>query len=111
MPSFEKPQRLLNRNPEYGYPKKIFSLAPVRTERSSTLPEKIQKSPGLQHWASVKNLKTAATDNLFELQKQIEEKTSETKSARAELVQLEHQMKKVSEPLLYAELYRDNKPF
>ena len=78
--------------------------------------EKFQNSPGLQHWASVKNLKTAAAsyaaaDNLSQLQKQIVEKTAEAKSARTELVELEHQMKKVSELLLYAEQYRDNKPF
>ena len=78
--------------------------------------EKFQNSPGLQHWASVKNLKTAAAsyaaaDNLSELQKQIDKKTTEAKSARTELVELEHQMKKVSELLLYAEQYRDNKPF
>ena len=46
-----------------------------------------------------------------ELQKQIDKKTTEAKSARTELVELEHQMKKVSELLLYAEQYRDNKPF
>lgn len=52
-----------------------------------------------------------AADNLSELQKQIDDKTAEAKSARTELVELEHQMKKVSELLLYAEQYRDNKPF
>ena len=92
----------------------------TRTSASRTLidtsGEKFQNSPGLQHWASVKNLKTAAAsyataDNLSELQKQIDKKTAEAKSARTELVELEHQMKKVSELLLYAEQYRDNKPF
>lgn len=92
----------------------------TRTSASRTLidtsGEKFQNSPGLQHWASVKNLKTAAAsyavaDNLSELHKQIDEKTAEAKSARTELVELEHQMKKISELLLYAEQYRDNKPF
>ena len=92
----------------------------TRTSASRTLidttGEKFQNSPGLQHWASVKNLKTAAAsyaaaDNLSELQKQIDKKTAEAKSARTELVELEHQMKKISELLLYAEQYRDNKPF
>ena len=78
--------------------------------------EKFQNSPGLQHWASVKNLKTAAAsyaaaDNLSQLQKQIDKKTAEAKSARSELVDLEHKMKTVAELLLYAEQYRDNKPF
>ena len=81
-----------------------------------TTGEKFQSSPGLQHWASVKNLKTAAAsyaaaDNLSKLQKQIDDKAVAAKSARTELVELEHQMKKVSELLLYAEQYRDNKPF
>ena len=92
----------------------------TRTGASRTLidttGEKFQNSPVLQHWASVKNLKTAAVsyaaaDNLSELQKQIDKKITEAKSARTELVELEHQMKKVSELLLYAEQYRDNKPF
>ena len=81
-----------------------------------TTEEKYKNSPGLQHWASVKNLKTAAAsyaaaDNLKELQRQIDAKTAEAKSARSELVKLEHEMKKVSELLLYTEQYRDNKPF
>ncbi len=92
----------------------------TRTGASRTLidstEEKFKGSPGLQHWASVKNLKTAAAsyaaaDNLSELQKQIDDKNAEAKSARTELVELEHQMKKVSELLLYAEQYRDNKSF
>lgn len=92
----------------------------TRTGASRTLidttGEKFQNSPGLQHWASVKNLKTAAAsyaaaDNLSQLQKQIDEKTAEAKSARTELVELEHQMKKVSELLLYAEQYHNNKPY
>ena len=92
----------------------------ARTSASRTIidtsGEKFQNSPGLQHWASVKNLKTAAAsyaaaDNLSELQKQIDEKTAEAKSARSELVELEHEMKKIAELLLYAEQYCDNKPY
>ena len=78
--------------------------------------EKFQNSPGLQHWASVKNLKTAAesyaaADSLSDFQKQIDDKRIEARSARTELVELEHEMKKISELLLYAKQYRDNKPF
>ncbi|MCR5128858.1 MAG: rlx protein, partial [Lachnospiraceae bacterium] len=81
-----------------------------------TTGEKFQNSPGLQHWANVKNLKTAAAsyaaaDSLAGIKKQLEEKNAEAKSTRSELVELEHKMKKVSELLLYAEQYRDNKPF
>ena len=71
----------------------------TRTSASRTLidttGEKFQNSPGLQHWASVKNLKTAAAsyaaaDSLSELKRQIDEKAAEAKSARTELVELEH---------------------
>ncbi|MBO6300157.1 MAG: relaxase/mobilization nuclease domain-containing protein [Lachnospiraceae bacterium] len=92
----------------------------TRTGASRTLidttGDKFQNSPGLQHWASIKNLKTAAAsyaaaDNLSALQKQITTKSTEAKSTRSELVGLEHKMKKVAELLLYAEQYHDNKPF
>ena len=98
-------------------PKKdIVTRTGARRTLIDTSGDKFKNSPGLQHWASVKNLKTAAAsyaaaDNLSQLQKQIDEKTAEAKSARTELVALEHQMKKVSELLLYAEQYRDNKPY
>ena len=103
--------------PRIKVPKKDFI---TRTGANKKLiditDDKFQNSPGLQHWASVKNLKTAAAsyaaaDSLSELQRQIDEKTAEAKSARAELVALEHEMKKVAELLLYAEQYRDNQPF
>ena len=73
-------------------------------------------SPGLQHWAAIKNLKTAAAsyaaaDSLSALQDQIAAKTAEAKSTRSDLVDLEHKIKKVVELLLYAEQYHDNKPF
>ena len=103
--------------PRIKIPKKdIITRTGANRTLIDTTGEKFQNSPGLQHWASVKNLKTvaasyAAADNLSELQKQIDDKTAEAKSARTELVELEHQMKKVSELLLYAEQYRDNKPF
>ncbi len=92
----------------------------TRTGASRTLidtsSEKFQNSPGLQHWASVKNLKTvaasyAAAENLSDLHKQIDEKAAEAKSARTELVELEHKMKDVAELLHYAEQYRDNRPY
>ena len=92
----------------------------TRTGASRTLidtsGEKFQNSPGLQHWASVKNLKTAAAsyaaaDSLSDLHKQIDEKNAEAKSARTELVELVHRMKDVAELLHYAEQYRDNRPY
>ena len=81
-----------------------------------TTREKFQNSPGLQHWASIKNLKTAASsyaaaDNLSDLKQQIEKRRADVNSVRTELVELEHQMKKVAELLRYAEQYQKNKPF
>ena len=103
--------------PRIKVPKKdILSRTGASRTLIDTTGEKFQNSPGLQHWASVKNLKTAAAsyaaaDSLSDLHKQIDDKTAKAKSARTELVELEHQMKKVSELLLHAEQYRDNKPF
>ena len=103
--------------PKIRIPKKdILSRTGANKTLIDITGEKFQDSPSLQHWASVKNLKTAAAsyaaaDSLSDLQRQIDEKTAEAKSARTELVELEHEMKKVSELLLYAEQYRDNKTF
>lgn len=111
------PETQERQKPRIKIPKKDIV---TRTGASRTLidtsGEKFQNSPGLQHWASVKNLKTAAAsyaaaDNLSDLQKQINEKSAEAKSARTELVELEHRMKDVAELLLYAEQYRNNKPY
>lgn len=107
----EKPRRRIK------IPKKdIIARTGAARTLIDTSDDKYKNSPGLQHWASVKNLKTAAAsyaaaDNLAELQSQIDQKATEAKSARAELVELEHKMKKISELLLYAEQYRDNKSF
>ena len=106
-----------NPKPHIKVPKKdIIARTSANKSLIDTTGEKFQNSPGLQHWAKIKNLKTAAasyaaTDNLSELQAKIAEKTAEANSARAQLVELEHEMKAVAELLHYAEQYRDNKPF
>ena len=113
----QKTQNPQKSKPRIKVPKKdILTRTGASRTLIDTTGEKFKNSPGLQHWASVKNLKTAATsyaaaDNLSELQKQIDEKTAEAKSARSELVELEHEMKKVAELLLYVEQYHDNKPY
>ncbi|MBO5623766.1 MAG: relaxase/mobilization nuclease domain-containing protein, partial [Butyrivibrio sp.] len=115
--SEQKEQEPPKSKPHIKVPKKdILTRTGASRALIDTTGEKFQNSPGLQHWASIKNLKTAATsyaaaDNLSELQKKIDEKTIEAKSARTELVELEHEMKKVAELLRYAEQYNDNKPF
>ena len=113
----EKTQEPQKSKPRIKVPKKdIITRTGASRTLIDTTGEKFQSSPGLQHWASIKNLKTAAAsyaaaDNLSELQKQIDEKTAEAKSARTELVELEHKMKKVAELLLYSGQYHDNKPY
>lgn len=96
----QKTQEPQKSKPRIKVPKKdiITSTGASRTLIDTT-GEKFQNSPGLQHWASVKNLKTAAAsyavaDNLSDLQKQIDEKTAEAKSTKSELGELEHEMKK-----------------
>ena len=128
----ENPEKWQNKNQPIGEPSPTEAFKQksrikipkkdilTRTGAGRTLidtgTEKFQNSPGLQHWAAIKNLKTAAAsyaaaDSLSTLKAQIAAKTAETKSARSELVDLEHKMKTVAELLLYAEQYRDNKPF
>lgn len=113
----QKTQEPQKSKPHIKVPKKdIITRTGANRTLIDTTGEKFQNSPNLQHWASVKNLKTAAAsyaaaDNLSELQKQIDEKTSEAKSARSELVEFEHEMKKVAELLLYGQQYHDNKPY
>jgi len=113
----QKTQEPQKSKPHIKVPKKdIITRTGANRTLIDTTGEKFQNSPSLQHWASVKNLKTAAAsyaaaDNLSELQKQIDEKTSEAKSARSELVEFEHEMKKVAELLLYGQQYHDNKPY
>ena len=115
--SVQKEQDASIVKPRIKVPKKdILTRTGAGRTLIDTSGEKFQNSPGLQHWASVKNLKTAAAsyaaaDNLSELQRQIGEQTIEAKSARTELVELEHEIKKIAELLRYAEQYHDNKPF
>ncbi|MCR4654564.1 MAG: relaxase/mobilization nuclease domain-containing protein [Eubacterium sp.] len=110
-------QNPIKPKPRIKLPKKdILTRTGAAKKLIDTNTDKFQKSPGLKHWAAVKNLKTAAAsyaeaDNISELKKAIDENNNAAKSARTELVELEHQMKKVAELLLYAEQYRDNKSF
>lgn len=96
----QKTQNPQKSKPRIKVPKKdILTRTGASRTLIDTTGEKFKNSTGLQHWASVKNLKTAATsyaaaDNLSELQKQIDEKIAEANSARSKLVELEHEMKK-----------------
>lgn len=78
-----------------------------------TTEEKFVQSPGLKHWADIQNLKIAASSysaagSIAELEKQIAAKSALAKTARASLVETEHQLKNLGEILKYAEQYKSN---
>lgn len=78
-----------------------------------TSEEKFTQSPGLQHWATIENLKIAAssyskTGSIIELKKQIESKSILSKTARNSLVETERQLKDLGQILKYTEQYQSN---
>jgi len=78
--------------------------------------EKFQESSGLKHWADIQNLKIAAASyaeggSIEELEQKIAEKSATAKTARSEMVELEHEMKAKAEILKYAKQYVANKKY
>lgn len=78
--------------------------------------EKFQESSGLKHWADMKNLKIAAASyaeggSVEELKQKLAEKNATVKTARSEIVKLEHEMKAKAEILKYAKQYVSNKKY
>lgn len=78
--------------------------------------DKFQDNPGLQHWADIQNLKIAASSysnskSLSELQDKIASKSAIAKESKSTVVELEHELKQMSEILKYAEQYVENKPY
>ena len=74
---------------------------------------KFAESPGLKHWADIQNLKIAASSysaagSIYELEKQIAAKSTLAKTARASIVETEHQLKDLGQILKYAEQYKSN---
>lgn len=79
-----------------------------------TSEEKFQQSPGLNHWATIENLKIVANSyseagSIAELEKQIATKSALAKTARNSLVEAEHQLKDLGQILKYAEQYKANR--
>ena len=75
--------------------------------------EKFENSPGLKHWATIENLKIAAAsyneaDSISELERKISVQTQAGKSAKQNVVELEHRIKDLTEIIKYAEQYRNN---
>ena len=78
--------------------------------------EKFQNSPGLQHWADIQNLKIAASSysnaaSMKDLQEKIASKTLIASETKSTVVELEHELKEMSEILKYAKQYVENRPY
>ena len=93
-------------------------LKRTNTDRTliDTSGDKFQNSPGLDHWAKIRNLQIAAksyaeAENISALQAKIDEKSREESSARTELAALDRQIIELKELKYYLEQYKDNLPF
>lgn len=93
---------------------------PKRPDAKRTLidtdKEKFQQSSGLKHWEDIQNLKIAAASyaeggSIEKLEQKIAEKNATVKTARSEIVKLEHEMKAKAEILKYAKQYVSNKKY
>lgn len=99
--------------------KKKFPF-PKRPDAKRTLidtdQEKFQANGALKHWADIQNLKIAAASyakggSVEELERKIAEKNATAKTARSEIVDLEHEMKAKAEILKYAKQYVANRKY
>ena len=99
--------------------KKKFPF-PKRPDAKRTLidtdKEKFQENGALKHWADIQNLKIAAASyveggSVEELERKIAEKNATAKTARSEIVDLEHEMKAKAEILKYAKQYVANRKY
>ena len=81
-----------------------------------TSEEKFRNSPGLDHWARIRNLQIAAksyaeAESLADLQTKTDEKTREENSVRTELAAIGRQLVELKELKYYLDQYKDNLPF
>ena len=85
-----------------------------RQKLIDTSDEKFADSPGLKQWATVENLKIAASSysqsgSISELEQEIAFKNDIVKNARQSLIESEHQLKNLGQILKYAEQYKANR--
>ena len=78
--------------------------------------EKFQNSPGLEHWAKIRNLQIAAksyaeAENLDSLKAKIDAKSKEENEVRTELAAIDRQLRDLKELKYYLDQYKDNLPF
>ena len=99
------------------FPRKADSkYSDVKRTLIDTNKEKFQESSGLKHWADIQNLKIAAASyaeggSIEELEQKITEKNVIAKTARSDMVKLEHEMKSKAEILKYAKQYVENRKY
>lgn len=103
-----------------NFPVKKKVPFPKRSDAKQTLidtnKEKFQENCALKHWADIQNLKIAAASyaeggSVEELEGKIAEKNAVAKTARSEIVDLEHEMKAKAEILKYAKQYVANRKY
>lgn len=103
-------------NKKVSFAKKKLTTDYSRKGLIDTSQEKFKQSPGLNHWATIQNLKTAASsyasaDSLEDLKDKIVSKSTLTKAARQSLIDTEYQLKELGEILKYARAYQTNKVY
>ena len=81
-----------------------------------TTKDKFEQSSFLKHWADIQNLKIAAASysqagSISELEEQIDAKSALAKTARASLVDTEHQLKDLGQILKYVDQYKTNRMY
>ena len=96
-----------------SFAKKKLTTDYSRKELIDTSQEKFKQSPGLNHWATIQNLKIAASSyagaySLEDLEDKISSKSTLAKTARQSLIDTEHQLKELGEILKYARDYQTN---
>ena len=100
------------RERKVAIPKKDYSSRKL----VDTSDEKFENSPGLKRWATIENLKIAASNynevgSISELERKISVQTQAGKSAKQSVVELEHHIKDLGEIIKYAEQYRANRSY
>ncbi|MGL5436130.1 MAG: relaxase/mobilization nuclease domain-containing protein, partial [Lachnospiraceae bacterium] len=93
-------------------PKKDYS----RKQIIDTSSEKFKDSIGLQRWAAIENLKIASQtyneiNSISQLEQIISTLNEARKSAKQNLIKVEHRMKNLAEIIEYTEQYKTNRPY
>lgn len=96
---------------QFPYEKEYSSKRMIDTSQ-----EKFQNNPYLKRWATIENLKIAAStyqkvNSIAELEQKLIQTSQLVKETQQNLVALEYQIKKETELLKYAEQYKATRPY